>query len=101
MKGSTAIGLGCAFVVCLAAAFLAGMMVARPAVTKHETHPRMNRGNAALFNPFSPNPMSDPYFIERQRKNVEALERTCRHTGKYCNEAAQMRQWLSKRGVAL
>jgi hypothetical protein len=100
MKHSTAIRLGCAFVVGLAAAFLAGVMVASAAVTERETRPRVNRGNAALLNLFSPDPMSDPYFIEQERKNVEALERTCRQTGQYCNEAAQMRQWLAERGVA-
>jgi hypothetical protein len=100
MKDSTAIGLGCAFAVCLAAAFLAGMMVARSAVTDHETSLRVNAGNAALPNPFSPSPAHDPYFINQQRKNVEALERACRNTGQYCSEAAQLRQWLAKNGGA-
>jgi hypothetical protein len=100
MKDSTAIGLGCAFVIGLVGAFVAGVVVASAAVTESETRSRVNRGNAALLNPFSPNPMSDPYFIEQERKNVEALERTCRETGQYCNEAAQMRQWLVERGVA-
>jgi hypothetical protein len=100
MKDSTAIGLGCAFLIGLAAAFLAGIMVAGHAVTEHETSPHVNRGNAALLNPYSPNPMSDPYFIEQERRNVEKLERTCRQTGQFCNEAAQMRQWLVRRGVA-
>jgi hypothetical protein len=101
MKDSTAIGLGCAFVIGLTAAFLAGVMVTNRAVTEPEAHPRVNRGNAALFNPFSPNPMSDPYFIEQERKNVEAFERACRQTGQYCDEAAQMRQSLAQRGAAL
>jgi len=100
MKDSTAIGLGCAFVVCLAAAFLAGMIVARHAATDHETGSRLNAGNAELPNPFSPSPAHDPYFINQQRKNVEALERACRRTGQYCREAAQMRQWLVENGGA-
>jgi hypothetical protein len=100
MKDSTAIGLGCAFVIGLAAAFLAGVVVANRAVTEHETRPRVNRGNAALFNPFSPNPTHDPYFLDHERMNVEALEQTCRKTGKYCHEAAQMRQWLAESGAA-
>lgn len=100
MKNAMAIGLGCAFVIGLAVAFLAGVLVASRAVTEREARARLNRGNAVLFNPYSPNPMSDPYFIEQERKNVEALDRACRRTGHYCNEAAQMRQWLVSRGVA-
>ena len=100
MKNSAAIGLGCAFVVGLAVAFMAGLLVASRAVTDYEARSRVNRAGGALFNPYSPNPMSDPYFIEQQRKNVEALERACRQTGQYCNEAAQMRQWLAQRGAA-
>ena len=99
MKDSTAIGLGCAFVIGLAAAFLAGVTVARRTVSEHEMRPRVNRANAAQFTPFSPNPPHDPYFLDQERKNVEALERTCRKTGKYCHEAAQMRQWLAESGA--
>lgn len=99
MKRSTVFGLGCVFGIALTAAFLAGVMVASHAATEHETRPRVNRGNAAMFNPYSPNPMLDPYFIEQERKNVEALERTCRQTGQYCNEAAQLRQWLAENGA--
>lgn len=100
MKQSTAIGLGCAFVIGLVGAFLAGVLVAGRAVTEGEARTHMNRGNAALFNPFSPNPMSDPYFIEQERKNLKVLERACRQTRQYCSEAGQMRQWLAERGVA-
>ena len=90
----------CAFLIGLAAAFLAGVMVARHTVTERETNPPVNLGNAGLPNPFSPNPTHDPYFIDQERKNVEALERTCRRTGRYCNEAAQMRRWLAESSAA-
>jgi len=99
MRDSMAIGLGCAFVICLAVSFLAGAMVARRSVTEHEASPRANAGNAELANPFSPNPTQDPYFLNQQRKNLEALERTCRRSGKYCQEATQMRQWLAENGA--
>jgi hypothetical protein len=99
MKDSTAIGLGCVFVIGLAVAFLAGVTVARRTVTEHETSPHANAGNAALPNLFSPNPTHDPYFIDQERRNLEALERTCRQTGKYCHEAAQMRQSLAGSGA--
>ncbi len=95
-----AIGLGCAFVISLAAAFLAGVMVARRTVAERETSPQVNAGNATLPNPFSPQPTKDPYFINQERKNLEVLERTCRQTGKYCHEAAQMRQRLAQSGAA-
>ena len=79
--------------------FLAGVMVAMRTVTERETSPYANAGNAALPNLFSPNPTHDPYFISQERKNLEALERTCRQTGKYCHEAAQMRQSLAGSGA--
>jgi hypothetical protein len=99
MKDSTAIGLGCAFVIGLAAAFIVGVMIGGRPVTRHEATAHVNAGNTARPNPFSPNPAHDPYFIDQQRKNVEALERSCRRTGKYCREAAQLRQWLAENGA--
>jgi hypothetical protein len=98
VKGST-FGLGCAFLIVAVVAFMAGLLFAKQVLREREPSPRANAGNPELFNPYSPNPMSDPYFIEQERKNVEALEANCRATGKHCKEAAQLRQWLAGRGV--
>ena len=98
MKGSTAFGLGCAFLVGVALAFPAALMFARrsPPDSDRVTPPAGR--HARLLNPYSPNIMSDPYVLEQQRKGLEALDRSCREAGTYCREAAQLRQLLQTRG---
>ena len=99
MKRSTAFGLGCAFMAGAALAFPAGLFTARRTVPEHERGAPVRPGHAELLNPYSPQITSDPYFIEQQRKSLEALERSCRASGTYCREAAQMRQLLADRGA--
>ena len=43
---------------------------------------------------FNPNIRDDPYFLEQQRKGIEALEAECRRTGAFCAEARQARRRL-------
>ncbi|MEO6388211.1 MAG: hypothetical protein ABIT16_04495 [Croceibacterium sp.] len=47
---------------------------------------------------FSPKVLSDPYFLDQQRKGIEALEQNCRRTGAMCDEARQGRAWLERQG---
>jgi len=48
---------------------------------------------------FSPRVLSDPYFLDRQREGIEALEARCRETGEFCAEARQARRWLDERAA--
>jgi hypothetical protein len=99
MKGPTAIRLGCAFLIGVALAFPAGLMLApRP---QPDRAPAASAGarSPGLSNPYSPTIAHDPYVVEQQRKGVEALERSCRETGQYCAEAAQLRQALPESGA--
>lgn len=45
---------------------------------------------------YSPKVLGDPYFLQEQRKGVEALERHCREAGKMCAEAREGRRWLDE-----
>ena len=45
---------------------------------------------------YSPKVLSDPYFLEEQRKGIEALEQHCRDSGALCQEARQARLWLEE-----
>ena len=100
MKGSTAIGLGCAFLVGAALAFPAGLMFARHRMPDNARATAPVARDPRLLNPYAPNILSDPYFLEQQRRGLEALDRNCRKAGTYCREAAQLRHWLEARGAA-
>ncbi len=50
------------------------------------------RGSAAVRDAFSPRVQSDPYFLDRQRDNVAALEAHCEETGELCAEAGAARR---------
>lgn len=43
---------------------------------------------------YSPRIRDDPYFLEQQRKGIEALEAECRRSGAYCAEARKGRRRL-------
>lgn len=99
MKSTTGFALGCAFLIGVGLAFPAGLMVAGRVQSDPAPAPRAHPRHAAMMNPYSPNITQDPYFVEQQRQGLQALERSCRETGKFCNEAAQLRQWLVDRGA--
>ena len=54
------------------------------------------RSDGRLRDMFSPSIRSDPYFLDRQREGVEALERHCARTGEICAEARAARLRLSQ-----
>jgi hypothetical protein len=54
------------------------------------------RPTAAVRDVFSPSIRSDPYFVDRQRESVEALERYCDRTGASCVEARAARRRLGE-----
>lgn len=85
----------------LAAALLLGAALAFPVgliVAGNEETPRSSasRSPAAVRDVFSPRVRSDPYFLDRQRENVEALEAHCRETGEPCAEARAARRRLDE-----
>ena len=45
---------------------------------------------------YSPRIKDDPYFLEQQRKGIEALEAECGRTGKFCAEARQARRQIGQ-----
>ena len=50
-----------------------------------------SRGQPPARNIYSPAVTSDPYVIEQQRRVAEALEMSCRQSGRLCAEAEQAR----------
>ena len=86
--------LGCALSIGMAVAFVAGLMLASGEVEEHAVRAG---GSATMRKVYSPKILDDPYFIEQQRANIEALERTCRETGEMCGEAREARRWLESR----
>ncbi len=98
MSGKDLSKLVAAGLVGAALAFPAGLLVARlgadaqPAVS--EPHGRAG----PVRDVFSPSFRSDPWFLDRQREGVEALEAHCRRSGELCAEAREARRWLDARG---
>jgi len=90
--------LGLALLVGAAIAFPAGMMVAGPRGTPDRVSPASpaaTRETAPVRDVFSPSISGDPWFIARQRENVEALERHCAGTRELCAEARAARRQLA------
>ena len=90
--------LGCALLVGAALAFPAGLMVARLGADPPDSRRAGPRGGAAVRDVYSPAMRSDPWFLDRQREGVEALESHCRRTGETCAEAREARRWLDRQG---
>lgn len=87
--------LGLALLVGAAIAFPAGMMVAGPRGTPDRVSPVVPRETAPVRDVFSPSISDDPWFLARQRENVEALERHCAGTRELCAEARAARRQLA------
>ena len=88
--------LGLALLVGVAIAFPAGMMVAGSGSGVDRTDRATRRDAAAVRDVFSPSIRRDPWFVERQREGVEALEAHCARTDESCPEARAARRGLAE-----
>ena len=88
--------LGLALLVGAVIAFPAGMMVAGSQGGPERTGREVRSESAGARNVFSPSVRRDPWFLERQREGVEALERHCAQTGEMCPEARAARVSLAE-----
>jgi hypothetical protein len=89
--------LVCAALLGAAVALPVGMMLAGVGSGEPRTRaapPAAGTGRAV----YSPKVLSDPYFLEQQRKGAEALETRCRAAGEMCAEAGAARRWLAEHG---
>lgn len=76
-------------------AFLAGLQVGRsPSPPSDTARPR--GGTTSVRDRYSPALLSDPYFLDQQRRLVETLEASCRALGDYCKEARAARRRLTE-----
>jgi hypothetical protein len=95
MTGKELARLAGALLIGAAVAFPAGLWLAgdpeRSPAPRGEA-PRAEVGRAI----YSPRIKDDPYFLEQQRKGIEALEAECHRTGEFCAEARQARGQLGQ-----
>jgi len=91
--------LGCALLVGVALAFPAGLLVAGWADSPRERPAARSAAAPAVRDVFSPALRSDPWFLDRQRAGIEALEEHCRRTGESCAEAREARRWLDEQAT--
>lgn len=89
MTARDAAKFGCVLLIGMAAAFVAGLILASGEV---EERPVRSGGSATMRKVYSPKILDDPYFIEQQRTNIETLERVCRESGEMCAEARAARR---------
>jgi hypothetical protein len=92
MTGKELARLAAALLVGAALAFPVGLWVAgvRHGASEPPARPRAAVGRAI----YSPSIRDDPYFLDQQRKGIEALEAECRRSRAYCAEARQARRLL-------
>lgn len=88
--------LGAALLLGAVLAFPAGMMVAGSDGGGEVRPPASDRPAGAVRDVFSPALRSDPWFIERQREGVAALEQHCAQSGENCPEARAARRALAE-----
>ena len=88
--------LGLALLVGAAIAFPAGLMVAGSGSGSARADRAAPRDAAAVRDVFSPSIRRDPWFVDRQREGVEALEAYCARTGESCPEARAARRGLAE-----
>ena len=85
-----------ALLLALAVAFVAGMRVGRSGPERGDGRLPQAASTRAVY---SPQVLGDPWFLDRQRENVEALERECADSGELCTEARAARRWLDQRAA--
>ena len=93
MTGRELARLAGALLIGAALAFPAGLWLAgepERAEGPRAAPPRAEVGRVI----YSPRIKDDPYFLDQQRKGIEALEAECRRTGDFCAEARQARRRL-------
>ncbi len=83
-----------ALVALLVLAFAAGLGIAQfigreAAAPDLRDTDRIERDRRAVF---SPRVRRDPFFVQEQRKGVEAMEAHCRETGEMCPESRAARE---------
>ena len=88
--------LGLALLLGAAIAFPAGMMVAGSRGGPDRPAAATRRDAAVVRDVFSPSIRDDPWFLDRQREGVEALERHCAQTGESCPEARAARRRVAE-----
>ena len=88
--------LGLALFVGAAIAFPAGMMVAGSQNGPDRAAPATRWNEPGMRDMFSPSIRRDPWFLDRQREGIEALERYCAQTGENCPEARAARRRLEE-----
>lgn len=92
-KMAAVLGLG------VALALPAGFVIGRLGTDDTPAQPA-RPADRAVRDVFSPSLRRDPYFLERQREGVEALERHCARTGETCAEARAARRRLAELDAA-
>lgn len=95
MTGKELARLAAALLLGAALAFPAGLWIAGREDGASEApapRPRAAMGREM----YSPSIREDPYFLDQQRKGIEALEAECRRTGAFCAEARQGRRRLEQ-----
>src|SRR5688500_9492823 len=93
MKAKELARLAAALLIGAALAFPVGLWIAGNDGTTVDSPARRPRAavGRAMYNPSI---RDDPYFLEQQRKGIEALEAECRRSRAYCAEARQARRLL-------
>ena len=92
MKAKELARLAAALLFGAALAFPVGLWVAGDHDDAQSPAPRRSAAvGRAMYNPSI---RDDPYFLEQQRKGIEALEAECRRTGSFCAEARRARRRL-------
>jgi hypothetical protein len=99
MTGTDIRKLVCAAMLGAAVAFPAGMLLSG-AGEGGERQARIAKSAPAAAGraAYSPELLSDHWFLDQQRKGAEALEAHCRATGAMCTEAQAIRRWLEEHG---
>lgn len=80
--------------------FYAGILLGRQQAVSEQPEKRPPNVARASVKPlvrnvFSPSIISDPYFLDEQRKLVEALERSCQFQRQNCETARKARAALN------
>lgn len=98
MDGKGLARIGCALLVGVGIAFPLGFMLGgRDGSSQVQQSQTSQTATRREF--YSPKILTDPYFFDQQRRNVEALEDVCRRTGQSCREAREARHWLEKLAI--